>query len=214
MVQCPYKQSPCISPMLVCCSGDLVVHLLQGGRGGISRPEDISCFHAFQYFCWGRFCITTLSSRGYICDAAFRMMVRKIFSPFWQFVGSRLLLSLSSLSLYVHSKPLGIRQISFLDCPITSITPETVSCPRQVSTHTTAPLVNLMFKYCALNSFPALLSHKYNMTTFQSLHSTPTTATNHHFILSCIHLQSCVKKASSPFSHTSTKLLHCWCHNY
>ena len=32
-----------------------------------------------------------------ICrDAAFRMMVRKIFSPFWQFVGSRLLLSLSS----------------------------------------------------------------------------------------------------------------------
>ena len=32
-----------------------------------------------------------------ICrDAAFRRIVRKIFSPFWQFVGSRLLLSLSS----------------------------------------------------------------------------------------------------------------------
>ena len=28
-------------------------------------------------------------------DAAFRMMVRKIFSPFWQFDGSRPLLSLS-----------------------------------------------------------------------------------------------------------------------
>ena len=34
------------------------------------------------------------------------------------------------------------------------------------------------------------------------------------FILSCIHLQSFVKKASSPFSHTSAKLLHCWCHKY
>ena len=34
-----------------------------------------------------------------ICrDAAFRMMVRKIFSPFYQFVGNRLLFSLSSIS--------------------------------------------------------------------------------------------------------------------
>ena len=40
-----------------------------------------------------------------ICrDAAFRMMVRKIFSPFWQFVGSRLLLSLSSISLQYRSQ--------------------------------------------------------------------------------------------------------------
>ena len=31
-------------------------------------------------------------------DAALRMMARKIFSPFWQLVGSRLLLSLSSIS--------------------------------------------------------------------------------------------------------------------
>ena len=37
-----------------------------------------------------------------ICrDAAFRMMVRKIFSPFWQFDGSRLLLSLSSYLLTI-----------------------------------------------------------------------------------------------------------------
>ena len=36
---------------------------------------------------------------GICCDAAFRMMVRNLFSPFWQFVGSRLLLSLSSISL-------------------------------------------------------------------------------------------------------------------
>ena len=40
-----------------------------------------------------------------ICrDAAFRMMVHKIFSPFWQFVGSRLLLSLSSISLRYQSQ--------------------------------------------------------------------------------------------------------------
>ena len=40
-----------------------------------------------------------------ICrDAAFRMMVRKIFSPFWQFDGSRLLLSLSSISLLYRSQ--------------------------------------------------------------------------------------------------------------
>ena len=39
-----------------------------------------------------------------ICrDAAFRMMVRKIFSPFWQFDGSRLLLSVSSISLLYRS---------------------------------------------------------------------------------------------------------------
>ena len=35
------------------------------------------------------------------CDAAFRMMVRKIFSPFWQFVGSFLFLSLL-LSTHSH----------------------------------------------------------------------------------------------------------------
>ena len=40
-----------------------------------------------------------------ICqDAAFRMMVRKIFSPFWQFDGSHLLLSLSSISLLYRSQ--------------------------------------------------------------------------------------------------------------
>ena len=41
---------------------------------------------------------------GICCDAAFRMMVRKIFSPFWQFVGSRLLLGLSSISLRYQSQ--------------------------------------------------------------------------------------------------------------
>ena len=40
-----------------------------------------------------------------ICrDAVSRMMVLKIFSPFWQFDGSRLLLSLSSISLRYRSQ--------------------------------------------------------------------------------------------------------------
>ena len=41
---------------------------------------------------------------GVCCDAAFRMMVCKIFSPFWQFVGSRLLLSLSPFSVRYRSQ--------------------------------------------------------------------------------------------------------------
>ena len=58
--------SPCISPMFVCCSGDLGVHLLQGGLGGISVSEVVSCSHPFQYFHWNRLCINTVSFRGYM----------------------------------------------------------------------------------------------------------------------------------------------------
>ena len=42
--------------------------------------------------------------QGICCDAAFRIMVGKIFSPFWHFVGSRLLLRLSSISLRYRSQ--------------------------------------------------------------------------------------------------------------
>ena len=38
------------------------------------------------------------------CDSTFRIMVRKIFSPFWQLVGSRILLHLSSISLRYQSQ--------------------------------------------------------------------------------------------------------------
>ena len=41
---------------------------------------------------------------GMWCDAALRIMARKIFSPFWQSVGSGLLLSLSSISLLYRSQ--------------------------------------------------------------------------------------------------------------
>ena len=66
----------------LCSSGDLVVHLLQGGRGGISGSEVVSCYHPFQYFRWNWFRINKVSSREYMSDTAFRMMVRKIFSRF------------------------------------------------------------------------------------------------------------------------------------
>ena len=104
MVQCLHELYPCVSPMFVCCSGDLVVHLLQGGRGGISGSEVVTCSHPFQYFSWNRLCINTVSSRGVCCDSTFRMMVRKIFSPIWQFVGNRLFAQLSSVSLQYRSQ--------------------------------------------------------------------------------------------------------------
>ena len=67
MVQCLHELSPCVSPVFICSSGDLVVHLLQGGRGGISGSEVVSCSHPFQYFRWNRFRINTvLSERVYV----------------------------------------------------------------------------------------------------------------------------------------------------
>ena len=104
---------------------------------------------------------------------------------------------------------LSIHQLDqLLVRPITSPTPKTVIYPRQVTMYSTSPLVNQFFTYCALTS-GCLHSLPTDTTLPRS-----TTATNHHFSMSCIHLQSFVKKASSPFSHTSTKLLHCWCHKY
>ena len=39
--------SPCVSPVFICSSGDLVVHLLLGERGGISRSEVVSRSHPY-----------------------------------------------------------------------------------------------------------------------------------------------------------------------
>ena len=47
MVQCLHDLSPCVSLVFICSSGDLVVHLLQGGRGGSSGSEVISSFAIF-----------------------------------------------------------------------------------------------------------------------------------------------------------------------
>ena len=64
MVQCLNELSPCVSPVFICSSGNLVVHLLQGGLGGISGSDVVSCSHPFHYFCWNWFRINTVSSIG------------------------------------------------------------------------------------------------------------------------------------------------------
>ena len=79
---------------VVQCSCDLVVHLLQGGRGGISGSEVVLCSQPFQYFRWNRLCINTVSSRVYVELLLSELWYARSFFPFWQFVGSRLLLSL------------------------------------------------------------------------------------------------------------------------
>ena len=90
--------------MFVCCSGDLGVHLLQGGRGGGSLDLRSSRALIRSNVSAGTGSVLLRCRPEGICrDAAFRMMVRKIFSPFWQFVGSRLLLSLSSIFLRYRS---------------------------------------------------------------------------------------------------------------
>ena len=90
--------------MFVCCSGDLIVHLLWGWRGGIFGSEVISCSHPFQYFLCECSVLIRCRPEGIYYDDAFRMMVPKIFSPFWQFVGRCLLLSLSCISLRYRSQ--------------------------------------------------------------------------------------------------------------
>ena len=78
MVQCLHELSPCVSPMFICCTGDLVVYLLHGGRGGISGAEVVSCSNPFQ-FSAGTCSVLIRCRPGGICrDAAFRMMVRNI----------------------------------------------------------------------------------------------------------------------------------------
>ena len=58
--------SPLLSFMFVRYSGNLIVHLWQGGRGRVSGSEIISYSHLFQYLCWNRLCIDSVSSRGYV----------------------------------------------------------------------------------------------------------------------------------------------------
>ena len=52
--------------------------------------------------------------------------------------------------MFLHP-PIGPQLDQLPGLSITSSTPETVSYPRQVTTHTTAPFVNTFCTYCALN---------------------------------------------------------------
>ena len=103
VIQRLHKLSLLLSSVFVRYSGNRIVHLWQGGQGRASGSEIISCSHLFQYLCWNRLCVDSVSSVVW-CDAALRIMARKIFSPFWQSVGSCLLLSLSLISLLYRSQ--------------------------------------------------------------------------------------------------------------
>ena len=60
----------------------------------------------------------------------------------------------------------------------------------RLTTSTTGTLTDLTADQVVANN------NRHYKATLQSLHHLPTTATNHYFRLSCIHLQSFVKKAS------------------
>ena len=57
VIQRLHKLSSLLSFMFICCSGNLIVHLWQGGRGWISWSEIISCSHLSQYLCWNWLCV-------------------------------------------------------------------------------------------------------------------------------------------------------------
>ena len=95
MIQRLHKLSPLLSFMFVRYSGDLIVHLWQGGRGRIFSNISVGTGSV----------LSRCRLEGMWCDAGLTMMARKIFSPFSQLVGSRILLSLSSISLLYRSQP-------------------------------------------------------------------------------------------------------------
>ena len=64
----------------------------------ISLSEFIPFLRQFQDLSWHRFGVDLVSSVGMWCDAALRIIARKVFSSFWQSEGNGLLLSLSSIS--------------------------------------------------------------------------------------------------------------------
>ena len=96
MIQHLHKLYPLLSFMFVRYSGDLIVHLWQGGRARVSGSEVL-----FSNISVGTGSVLSrCRPEGMFCDAALRMMARKIFSLFWQLVGSRLLRSACLQYLY------------------------------------------------------------------------------------------------------------------
>ena len=77
MVQCLHELSPCVSPMFICC------------RAGEVGSLDLRSYRAliFSNISAGTGSVLKRCRPEGICrDAALRMMVHKIFSPFGQFI--------------------------------------------------------------------------------------------------------------------------------
>ena len=97
------KLSPLLSFMFVRCSGDPIVHLWQAGEVGSLDLRSSRALIFSNISVGTGSVLIRCRPEGMWCDAALRIMARKIFSPFWQSVGSRLLLSLSLISLLYRS---------------------------------------------------------------------------------------------------------------
>ena len=97
----------CLHVFLRCSFVVLVISSFICCRAGEVGSLDLTSFRALIFFniSAGTGSVLIRCRPEGICrDAAFRMMVRKIFSPFWQFDGSHLLLSLFSISLLYRSQ--------------------------------------------------------------------------------------------------------------
>ena len=82
MVQCLHELSPCGSPVFIWSSDDLVVHLLQRGEVGSLDLRSSRVLILSNISAGTGSILIRCRPEGICRDAAFRMMVRKIFSPF------------------------------------------------------------------------------------------------------------------------------------
>ena len=97
----------CLHVFLRCSFGVLVISAFICCRAGEVGSLDLrsSCDLILSNISAGTGSVLIRCRPEGICrDAAFRMMVRKIFSPFCQYVGNRHFLSLSSISLRYRSQ--------------------------------------------------------------------------------------------------------------
>ena len=88
-----YHRPVCVETFISCRAGEVESLDLRSSRALIFSNISVGTGSVMSWY----------RPEGMWCDTALRMMVHKIFSPFWQLVGSRILLSLFSISLLYRS---------------------------------------------------------------------------------------------------------------
>ena len=86
-------KSPFLSFVCVDAVRDVIIQSLQFRQGGISFTDVISSCHHIQYLCWYMFLVESVSSSNDVVSGFSIIIVRKILSYLWQFVGTERLLS-------------------------------------------------------------------------------------------------------------------------